>query len=69
MDIYSPGEGVMAGGTVTAVTETTITVDEKVYTYSPRKAEKRRTTLRRGKILVFPTKSSWQEAVVKVGDS
>lgn len=71
MDIYSPGEGVMAkkGGTVTAVTETTITVDEKVYTYSPRKAEKTENdSYEEGKILVFPTKSSWQEAVVKVGD-
>lgn len=71
MDIYSPGEGVMAkkGGTVTAVTETTITVDEKVYTYSPRKAEKiENDSYEEGKILVFPTKSSWQEAVVKVGD-
>lgn len=71
MDIYSPGEGVMAkrAGTVTAVTETTITVDEKVYPYFSRQAEKTENdSYAEGKILVFPTKDSWQEPVVEVGD-
>jgi NNP family nitrate/nitrite transporter-like MFS transporter len=71
MDIYSPGEGVMAkrAGTVTAVTETTITVDEKIYPYFPRNVlPTENDSFAEGKILVFPTKDSWQEPVVKVGD-
>ena len=65
MEIYSPGSGVMAarGGSVTEVSATQIVVDEKIYPLTERPAEKTYDE----KLLVFPTKQAWQEAIVTEG--
>lgn len=66
--VESPGEGVMAlkKGTVTAVTESTVTVGQKTYPlvvshrkFDPEEWDK--------KTLIWPTLQTWQEPVVKVG--
>jgi len=66
MEIYSKGEGILAQrpGVVTEVTDTGITVDDKVYQL--RQSEKEFEDLDDG-IMVLPTKDTWQEAVVEVG--
>ncbi len=66
MDIYSPGKGIMnkIPGTVTEVTEKYIVVGEKKYTL---KINDRSFEDLEDDILVFPTKSTWQEPVVEVG--
>jgi len=66
MDIYSPGQGIMARmpGTVVEVTESYVVVNEKNYAL---KVNARSFAELDDDILVFPTKSSWQEPVVKVG--
>jgi NNP family nitrate/nitrite transporter-like MFS transporter len=66
MEIYSPGRGVMAKapGTVTSVTETDIVVGERSY---PIKKNGRAFDNLDEQVLVFPTKSTWQEAAVKEG--
>lgn len=67
MEINSPGKGVMAkrGGTVTAVSASSITIDDFEYPV----------VVKTGKldnvangVLVFPTKEVWQEPMVAVGD-
>jgi len=67
MDIYSPGRGVMAkrSGTITAVTETTVTVGEMVYTIRQKPQPLGNYT--DDQMLIFPTKQTWQESVVEVG--
>ena len=66
MDIYSPGEGLMniIPGTVTEVTKEYIVVGEKKYTL---KISDRSFEELEDDIVVFPTKATWQEPVVKVG--
>ncbi|MDP7060484.1 MAG: MFS transporter [Candidatus Marinimicrobia bacterium] len=66
MDIYSPGQGIMNSipGTVTEVSESYIVVDQKKY---PLKVNTRSFEELDDDVLVFPTKSTWQEPVVKVG--
>jgi NNP family nitrate/nitrite transporter-like MFS transporter len=66
MEIYSPGEGILAQrpGVVAEVTDTRIVVDDQIYQI--KQAEKDFENLD-DKILVFPTKDTWQEAVVEVG--
>ncbi|MEE9271053.1 MAG: MFS transporter [Candidatus Krumholzibacteria bacterium] len=66
MDIYSPGEGVMAlrAGTVTAVSREAVTVGDKTYVLQPISPE----GPRREGTLVWPTTAFGQEPVVKVGD-
>ncbi len=61
MDIYTDGQGVLAGnqGTVTKVTPTTIQVGKKEYPVKPKEEQ-----LKEGNNF-FPTKNSWQEIVVK----
>jgi len=68
MEINSPGRGVMAraGGTVTAVTPTSITVDSRTYSIKERSG---RLDNLDGKTLIFPTKEAWQEPIVTVGDT
>ena len=70
VDVFSPGKGVIAKipGTVTAVTENSVTVGKRVYTFSPKKAEDESNDINSDKVLVLPVKKTWQEAVVKVGD-
>jgi len=69
MDIYSPGLGVIAKipGTVTAVTKDSVTVGKVIYRYHP-KAAKAEDIVNSKKFYLFPKKTTWQEAVVKVGD-
>jgi NNP family nitrate/nitrite transporter-like MFS transporter len=66
MEIYSKGEGVLAQrpGVVTEVTSTRITVDDKVYQL--RQSDKEFEDLD-DSIMVLPTKDTWQEAAVEVG--
>ncbi len=67
MDIYSPGQGVMStnGGVVTSINENTIVVGTKSYSFNPRKPA---SSISDDRMLVFPAKEVWQEAVVNVGD-
>ncbi|HEX19535.1 MAG TPA: MFS transporter [Acidiferrobacteraceae bacterium] len=67
MEIYSPGKGIMAKrtGTVTAVTKAHIVVDKLRYPVKKKTGELDNLDDR---IVVFPTKTTWQEPVVKVGD-
>ncbi len=69
MEIQSPGEGIMAKkpGIVTAISESTITVDEKVYPF--RNKSNADLLDVEPNILVFPKNSFWQEPIVKVGDT
>jgi len=66
MDIESTGSGVMAfkGGTVTAVSETEIKVDDNNYKLAPKPTINEDDS----RTLIFPSINSWQEARVKVGD-
>jgi len=66
MEIYSPGEGVMAtsSGVVTEVTNAYVIVSGKRYSIEPKDDSFESLDDR---LLVFPTKSVWQEPVVKVG--
>jgi MFS transporter, NNP family, nitrate/nitrite transporter len=67
MEISSPGRGIMAksSGTVTAVTDSKITVDNN--TYQLIKNEGKDIDYDEG-TFVFPTKEVWQEPLVNVGD-
>jgi NNP family nitrate/nitrite transporter-like MFS transporter len=66
MEIYSPGQGILAqrSGVVTEVTETRIVVDELVYQIKQRDTD---FDAADDSILIFPTKDTWQESVVEVG--
>ncbi len=66
MEVYSPGEGIMAAraGTVTEVTESSIVVDGRTYTL---KVQDRSFEELDSKVVVFPAKATWQESVVEVG--
>ncbi|HJO27081.1 MAG: MFS transporter [Planctomycetes bacterium] len=73
MELSSPGRGIMckADGKVTAVDVNSITVQgsstaaERVYTLRAKPAD---SGFRDNSALVLPTKSTWQESVVQVGD-
>ncbi|RMH41513.1 MAG: NarK/NasA family nitrate transporter, partial [Deltaproteobacteria bacterium] len=67
MDVYAPGEGVLADapGTVTEVAPDHITVDGKVYRLRTKPADQGRAE---EGTLVWPKGRSWQEPAVKVGD-
>ena len=66
MEIYSPGEGILAQrpGVVTEVTDTRIVVDDQVY---PIKQSDKDFEALDDRIMVLPSKDTWQEAVVEVG--
>lgn len=68
MEIQSPGSGIMArkSGTITSVSEVMIEVDGQQYKLQPKIAD---TFDENRMVLVWPTKTSWQEPVVHVGDS
>jgi len=73
MDIVSPGESVLAdrSGTVTAVSASSITVDDKVYpvkvsSESVDTLSARGSSLSEGN-LIWPKTNAWQEPVVEVG--
>ncbi len=67
MDIYAPGEGLMAPekGVVTAVTETTLELNGKPHPLVVRPPEGSR---EEGN-LIWPATAFWNEPVVKVGDT
>ncbi len=67
MDIQSPGEGLMAprAGTISAVSEDAIEVDGARYSLRQRGPE----TPEREGVLIWPTSLSWQEPVVRPGDT
>ena len=66
MEVYSPGRGLMAthAGTVTEVSDTVIVVDGQRYALVQQ--DKSFDDLD-DRLLVFPTKDSWQEPAVEVG--
>ena len=66
MEVYSPGEGVMAirAGTVSLVTSSKIVVNDITYTLEL--SDKSFVELD-DRVVVFPTKATWQEPVVEVG--
>ena len=66
MELYSPGRGVMARmpGTVTEVSETVIVVDDQRY---PLQASDESFEDLDDRLLVLPTKSTWQEPAVELG--
>ena len=70
VDIYSPGKGVIAKipGTVTAVTENSVTVGKRVYKFSPKEEHHEYSATESDNLHILPMKKAWQEAVVKVGD-
>lgn len=69
MEIYSPGTGIMAikNGTVTEITNNEIIIGEQKYTYANKDKELK--PINDDKTLVFPTVDSWQEPIVKKGDT
>lgn len=66
MEITSPGKGIIAekDGVVTAVSENSITVGDKVYQFNQRKNTENNFDK---EVVVFPTKEIWQESAVEVG--
>ncbi len=68
MEINSPGKGVMAkrAGTVTAVSASSITIDDQDYPVVVKSYELHDVN---SGMLVFPTKDVWQEPMVEVGDT
>jgi len=70
VDLFFSFKGVIAKipGTVTAVTENTVTVGKRVYKFSPKVASDEISTIDSDNIHVFPVKKAWQEVIVKVGD-
>ncbi len=68
MEIYSPGRGIMAvhNGTVAAMTPQEIRVDKKSYRLKPKPDA---LYLFDDKMLILPTKQTWQEPVVEVGQA
>ncbi|WP_029917023.1 MFS transporter [Pelobacter seleniigenes] len=66
MEIYSPGRGVMAkrSGTVTEVTATSINIGENSYGLKQKPESLYNFD---SQILVLPTKQTWQEPTVEVG--
>ncbi len=66
MEITSPGKGIMAkqDGTITAISEEAIVVDEKAYSLIVREGRLDEADER---ALIFPSKEIWQEPVVAVG--
>lgn len=66
MEIYSPGQGVMATrpGVVSEVSPNEIKVGDMRY---PIIQKKDRPVFNNDQILIFPTKQAWQEPVVSVG--
>lgn len=67
MEIYSPGQGVMATrpGVVTEITATKIVAGDKTY---PLIEKKNANTNFDDQLLIFPTKEIWQDPVVQVGE-
>jgi NNP family nitrate/nitrite transporter-like MFS transporter len=67
MEITSPGQGIMSkqNSTVTFVSENVIKVGDNEYPVKVKNHEMENTD---EKVLVLPTKDTWQEPVVKVGD-
>ena len=67
MDIYSPGRGVMAkrSGEVITITNKTVMVGEINYAIKQRPEQIENYT--DDQMLIFPTKQTWQEPVVEVG--
>jgi NNP family nitrate/nitrite transporter-like MFS transporter len=66
MNIESPGSGIMnqRSGTVTAVTETEIEIDNVVYPLTPKVIRE----IDDSDVILFPLIDSWHEPLVEVGD-
>lgn len=66
MDVYAPGQGVMAraGGTVDRVSDTEIVIAGKAYPLTPKSEEQRYDE----QALIWPTTNFWHEARVEAGE-
>jgi len=66
MEVYSPGQGILAAraGTVTEVSDSVVVVDGKRYVLE---AQDNSFDNLDDKVLVCPTKMTWQEPAVEVG--
>jgi NNP family nitrate/nitrite transporter-like MFS transporter len=67
MDIYSPGRGIMAkrSGVVTAINDTTVHVGETSYNYKKRPE----IVNYDADLLILPSKQTWHEPVVELGQT
>ena len=70
MDVFSPGPGVIAKipGTVTAVTVDSVSVGQKIYHFKPKANKVDENIIDSTDMYILPKKTSWQKAIVKVGD-
>ncbi len=68
MEITSPGKGITSDkdGVVTAVSDNSISVGDKIYPFNARVGGQKNID---DGIVVFPTKELWQESVVEVGQT
>ena len=68
MEVYSPGQGIMASraGTVVLATNSQIIVDDRTYQLE---MPDRSFEELDDKVVVFPTKATWQEPVVQAGQA
>lgn len=68
MELSSPGKGIISknNGVVTAISDKSISVDDKEY---PLTSIKINADLNEDDFIVFPKKIMWQEPAVKVGDT
>lgn len=71
MDIESPGKGVMSrrAGTVTAITDSEIVVDDTHYPIKSSSGQILSEEAKNSGTLVWPTSRWWQEPMVTVGDT
>jgi NNP family nitrate/nitrite transporter-like MFS transporter len=69
MDIESPGRGVLAvrAGTVTAVSDNAVRIDERQYAVQSRGA-RLADSYSESEALILPVITTWQEPIVQVGD-
>lgn len=70
MDIESPGKGIMSrqSGTVTAVQDSEITVDQTSYALKSSNGQELTHEERLSDVLIWPSSRTWQEPVVEVGE-
>ncbi len=70
MDVFSPGPGIVAKipGTVRAVTADSVSVGKTTYHFNPEVKKVNGNIIDSDVMYILPKKTSWQKAVVEVGD-
>jgi len=71
MEIYTPGEGILAKrtGTVISVSDSLIVVGNEKYPLIAANTDNLKSIENTDKHFIFPKKTSWQEPIVKEGDN